>query len=85
MGNPFVACNGLGNFEENNNNLSEAKRWYEKSCDLGDMQGCVRLGYLEEKEGDLAGARELYKKSCDQGNVEGCANWEYWTSLEEND
>lgn len=57
-------------------NMAVAADLYEKSCTLGDSNGCNGLGWrLYRGEGrarDPAKARALFEKACQQGNWNGC-------------
>lgn len=72
-------CNDYGVFLQTGKgvrqNLNEAMKYYEKSCDLGWGAGCDNLGnvyYFEKK--DYKEAKNYFEKACDLNSGNGCYN-----------
>ena len=63
----------------------QAKRQYEKACNLGHFDGCNNLAimYAEGKgvKSDNAKAKEFFKKICEGGIKMGCENLEFLNSI----
>lgn len=57
----------------------KAMKFYTKSCDGGDTEGCYNLGimYLNGQgvKQSNSKARELFGKACDGGHIDGCKNY----------
>jgi TPR repeat protein len=55
---------------------AQARTLFQKSCDGGEMNGCIGLGGLyyfgHGVAQDYAQARTLFQKVCDAGNMDGC-------------
>ena len=45
---------------------------YRKSCDAGNLMGCVMTGKALAQQGDAAGAAPYFKKACAGGFQPGC-------------
>ncbi|GAA7503147.1 hypothetical protein VN0020_03720 [Helicobacter pylori] len=56
----------------------QAKKYFEKACDLNNGWGCNNLGDSyqngEGVEKDLTKAAQFYSKACDLNNNKGCFN-----------
>ena len=52
--------------------LSKALFYYEKSCKMGNSEGCYGVGYVYSKRKNYKKSYEYYKKACDMGNGKGC-------------
>ncbi len=54
----------------------QAKKYFEKACELKDGRGCFNLGrlyyYGEGVEKDLTKAAYFYSKACKLGSQEAC-------------
>jgi TPR repeat protein len=55
---------------------ARAAVWYERACELGLPEGCVRLGILHRfgagVRHDEARAVALFERACAAGDEEGC-------------
>ena len=75
----FEECNKIGYLELGRDWLEEAKFLFKKSCDGGNLDGCVGLGLVEQRD-NIEKAASLYRKACDGENLNGCnklGNLEY--------
>ncbi len=53
----------------------QAKKYFEKACDLNNGSGCGALGDLYDGvEKNLIKAAQLYTKACDLKDGGGCGN-----------
>ena len=71
------SCKKLGKVAEENNDVSEAVKWYEKSFmsevySIGGMRRILRLGISEQRKGNISSAKRIYKKLCHRGDMDGC-------------
>ncbi len=56
-------------------NFTQAKKYFEKACDLNNGSGCGALGDLYgDVEKNLIKATQLYTKACDLKEGMGCGN-----------
>ncbi len=67
----------------------QAKKYFEKACDLKYGGGCGALGDLyDDVEKNLIKAAQLYTKACDLNNGRGCNNlgvlYEYGQGVEKD-
>ena len=65
-----ISAYKIGNIYEENNNIIEAKKWYQIGIDLDDSQSLVSLGEIKLKESNDEDAKELFLKGIDKKNAE---------------
>ncbi len=53
-------------------NRSLSLGYYDRGCDLGDMEACWVGGIVYEQDGELRVARALYDRACLGGAEDGC-------------
>lgn len=72
------ACNRIGALYESGKevkkNLSKAKQYYEKSCQLESGEGCQNLAETFAKEENYISASEYYREACKLDNGSACSN-----------
>ena len=70
------ACNRIGTLYEYGKvvkkNLSKAKQYYKKSCQLESGEGCQNLAQTFIKEEDYHSASAYYSEACDLDNSDAC-------------
>ncbi len=66
------ACSLLGVADDRSGNLSEARTFYKKGCDLEDGLGCTNLAHLDLEGTDPAGALQSFTKLCGNGEAAAC-------------
>jgi len=71
------ACNSIGLLYESGKevkkNLSKAKKYYEKSCQLEYGEGCQNLAQTFIKEENYNSASAYYREGCDLDNSSACS------------
>ena len=64
----FISCR--------NGDYTKAAELFQKSCDMGNVNGCEYLGRLYEYglgvKQNYSKVAKAYKKACEGGNMEGC-------------
>ncbi|GAA6962827.1 hypothetical protein HpCHC88_01180 [Helicobacter pylori] len=69
---------GLGVKSYDKQDFTQARKYFEKACDLNNGEGCSNLGVLYQNgqgvEKDLTKAAQFYSKACDLNNNKGCFN-----------
>lgn len=62
-----------------NEDVEKAVSLWQRGCDGGGTEACVKLGNLyakgREVERDWEKAEKLFKKACDAGDMRGCNNY----------
>ncbi|GAA8852002.1 hypothetical protein BTM165_06930 [Helicobacter pylori] len=65
---------GIKSYEKQD--FSQARKYFEKACDLKDGRGCGALGDLYDDgkgvEKDLIKAAQFYSKACKLGDQKAC-------------
>ena len=78
-----AACNEIGRIVGTGDggqkvDFAVANEMFEKSCNLGDAQGCANLGIMYDQgsgvKQDATKARELYEKGCEGKISNACFN-----------
>ncbi|EMG88016.1 beta-lactamase HcpA domain protein [Helicobacter pylori GAM112Ai] len=68
----------LGRNSYSKQDFTQAKKYFEKACDLKDGVGCFNLGVLYDNGHgvgkDLKKAAQLYFKACELNDGSGCFN-----------
>ncbi|GHQ56337.1 hypothetical protein VN1227_02960 [Helicobacter pylori] len=68
---------GLGVKSYDKQDFTQARKYFEKACDLNNGEGCSNLGVLYQNgqgvEKDLTKAAQFYSKACELNNGFGCA------------
>ncbi|GAA8513971.1 hypothetical protein HpBT265_01160 [Helicobacter pylori] len=67
----------LGMLSYDKQDFSQARKYFEKACDLNDSSGCKNLGVLYENgqgvEKDLIKVAYLYSRACELKDGWGCS------------
>ncbi len=73
-----LSCNRIGNLYESGTivkqNLTKAKRYYQKSCQLKLGKGCRDLAQVLIKEENYNKALEYYSEGCNLNNSDACSD-----------
>jgi len=73
-----LACDHTGMLFENGKgtkqNIDKAKRYYKKSCTLGDGTGCDHLAHLLQKEQKYISASNYYLTGCHLNYANACCD-----------
>ena len=75
-----MSCWKLGErFRTLDRNLKKALLWYEKSCEMGLMNGCSYAGVILAKRGtpysnDFKKATNYFNKACEEKHDVACFN-----------
>ncbi len=68
----------LGMLSYDKQDFSQARKYFEKACELKDGDGCFNLGMSyhsgEGVEKNSKKAAQFYSKACDLNNGRGCNN-----------
>lgn len=54
-------------------NEEQSLEQYEKACDGGDLEACIKAGDLNLEVNANNDALKLFEKACDGGDLNGCA------------
>ncbi|GAA6918306.1 tetratricopeptide repeat protein [Helicobacter pylori] len=67
---------GLGVKSYDKQDFTQARKYFERACELNSGSGCNFLGFLYENgqgvEKDLIKAAYFYSKACKLGNQKAC-------------
>ena len=66
------ACNDVAIHYFENNDVSNALKYAEKSCQLGNAGNCHNAGFIYLQQQNLSKAQKLFEKACDKGNGASC-------------
>ena len=70
------ACVKMGVKYEDSQNISKANELYERACDLGDAEGCIKIADLYYNGIEISQNRPkaytFYEKACDLNHGWGC-------------
>ncbi len=73
-----VACNRIGDLYESGmvvkKNITKAKQYYQKSCQLKFGKGCHDLAQVFTKEENYNKALEYYSEGCSLNNGDACSD-----------
>lgn len=69
-----LACMFVGHHFESKNDMSQAKLWHHKGCELGNVYSCSQLGIIYDNERNYTQAFMFYATACVGGYMESCAN-----------
>ena len=53
---------------------AKAAKFYEKTCDTGDLAGCDGLASLYQSSGEQAEAAAIFERACEKGFGLSCYN-----------
>jgi hypothetical protein len=72
------ACAELGDLAMEGRGMpkspQQARTFYERSCELGFVEGCARLAWSLEVLRDFSKALELYREGCAQSHMPSCVS-----------
>ena len=66
------ACRMLGDLSFNQQNNTNASRYYETACELNDSVACYRHGVILSIIGDLENAATQLAQACELGEINAC-------------
>lgn len=71
-----TSCMALGNGMQAFRNYGEARKYFEKACDLNVLHGCRKQAQLEFSSYRFEKATALYKRLCQEKFLDACQDLE---------